>query len=123
MPALTADLKLAADNTAQLFTLPLDYHILKAASVQNLTTAALNNDAWVQIAILSGGDAKENTVAFLKSGYSGLYTPVYWTGSIPVEADQYLAATITGHFHDSFRLSCILWKIRLDEKGEFRADP
>lgn len=123
MPSLTADITLATSNTAELFTLPLDYHILKTASVQNLSGDTSNNHAWIQLALLSGGDAKENIVAFLKAGYSGILTPVYWTGSVPVEADYYLGALITGFADDTFRLSCILWKIRLDEKGEFRADP
>ena len=123
MPSLTKDLTLAADNTVELFTLPLDYHVLKTASVQNLSGLINANGSWVQIAILAGAPTKENIVAILTTGYCGFLTPVYWTGSIPVDADLYLAALITGQGSASFRLSCTLWKIRLDDKGEFRADP
>lgn len=123
MPSLTVDHTISIANTVEIVTLPLDYHIVKAATVQCLLTAGFNNEAWVQLAILAGDNTKENIVAILKSGYSGILTPVYWTGSAPVEADSYLAALITGRAGDTYRLSTLLWKIRLDEKGEFRADP
>ena len=123
MPSLTTDHTLTLHNTAQIFTLPLEYHMLKAASVRCIACDTQGNDNWIQLAVLSGGAEIENLVSVLKAGYGGLITPIYWTGSLPVEPDTYLAAIISGKINAQFRLSCVLWKIRLDEKGEFRADP
>lgn len=123
MPSLTADYTLTVHNTAQIVTLPLDFHILKSASLRCTSSPSQSNDNWIQLAVLSGAPNIANAVTFLDAGYCGPITPVQWTGSLPVEADQFLAAIISGHVNAKFRLSCILWKIRLDEKGEFRADP
>ena len=123
MPSLTKDLTLAASNAVEIVHLPLDYHVLKTATLRLISGNDENNEAWTHIVLLSGGLTAEYIIAVLASGYCGPLTPVYWTGSIPVEADHHLAALVTGYVADQFRLSTILWKIRLDEEGEFRADP
>jgi len=123
VPSLTKDHTLTVHNTAQLVTIPLDMYVLKTAALRCIDPNAQANNSWAQLAILSGGTDFANIVAFLSSGYIGPLTPVYWTGSLVLEADLHLAAIISGQVNAIFRLSCILWKVRLDEKGEFRADP
>jgi len=123
VPTLTADHTLTVSNAYEIVHLPVDFHVIKSATLQCLTTSSLSNDDWVSLVILAGGIERENIVCVLSTGYCGILTPVTWTGSLPVEADHYIAALITGSAADTFRLSSVLWKIRLDEKGEFRADP
>lgn len=123
MPTLTKDHTLAASNTDEIVYLPLDYHVLKTATCFDLTASGTSNDNWIQLVILAGGLTQQNVVVSLATGPSGNINPIFWTGSIPVEADHYLAAIIRGRAGDQFRLSAILWKIRLDDLGEFRADP
>jgi len=123
VPTLTKDHKLAASNIFEIVHLPVDFHVIKSATLQCLITDDQSNGDWVSLVILAGGVERENIVCVLSAGYCGILTPVTWTGSIPVEADHSVAALITGGIDHTFRLSSILWKIRLDEKGEFRADP
>jgi hypothetical protein len=123
MPSLTKDHTLAASNVFEIVHLPVDFHVIKAATLLNLTTTTKSLDNWASLCILAGGSERENILTILSTGYTGILCPVTWTGSLPVEADHYVAALISGKAGDTFRLSAILWKIRLDEKGEFRADP
>ena len=123
MPSLTKDHTILVSNTVEIVTLPLDYHVIKAVSLRNLAASAHNIPEYATLAIMSGGTASQNVVAFLTSGYVGALAPLAWDGSIPVESEHHLAALISGAAGAQYRLSCILWKIRLDEKGEFRAEP
>lgn len=123
MPSLTKDLTLLISSNTEIVHFPVDLHVIKAVTVQKLTSDPAYNQAWTQIALLSGGITTDHIITLLSTGYCGILTPVYWTGSLPVESDHHIAAFIAGSAGDQFRLSASLWKMRLDEKGEFRADP
>lgn len=123
MPILTVDHKLAASRSGELITLATDYHMVKAVTLFNIGTKGNASDNWAVLCLLSGGTDPENIVAVLDQGYLGVANALYWTGSIPLEADTYIGAQVWGTINLSFRLSSVLWKIRIDEKGEFRADP
>lgn len=123
MPALTKDYTILASNALEAWSIPLDMHVVKAATVQVLTDDVYLMDNWIQLTITSGGTTKNNILVVLASGYAGTLAPISWTGSLPVEADMYLTAFVLGSATQQFRLSSLLWKIRLDEQGEFRADP
>lgn len=123
MPSLSKDHTIIATSTLEILTLPLDFQVLKAASIFALEDNITTGDCYATLGILAGGTTIQNQVAALAAGYIGTLGPLSWSGSIPVEHDYYLFAQLLGQAGDTFRLSCILWKIRLDEKGEFRADP
>lgn len=123
MPVLTETATISAAFVRQIITLPLDYHILKSATALDIYQATQPNSSWVEIGIMQGGELPANKIAVLSAGYLSTQTPVAWTGSMPVEPGSYLYAECRCSGGMIVRLSCILWKIVLQEGGRFIVDP
>ena len=123
MPTQTADHKIVASHAIEIVSLPVDWQVIKAVTLFALTDDGTSNDCFATIGLLAGGATIQNQVAAFSSGYVGPLNPLTWTGSLPFDADGYIFAQMTGTINSVYRLSTVLWKIRIDDQGEFRADP
>lgn len=123
MGTLTVDHTIVASDVNELFTFPFEFHTLNTAVLQTIDRSSPRPHTYGMIGILAGGTTLAHAVAILARGYVTPLNPLSWTGTIHVQPDFFLFGLLNGIFANQYRLSGILWKTRIDEKGEFRADP
>ena len=123
MPTLTKDGASAVAYVPLIFSLPLEYHLLRAVAVMDLGIATTHNSIAVEAGIGMGAPEQVTKLIPLLSGMIGGVGELGWTGSIPVEPGMLLYCEVIGTTTNIVRLSAILWRIALTEGGNFVLDP
>ena len=107
MPTQQESITATADFVRTTGTIDIDGVRIKAATVFNVTAAAEEASAFVELGIMTGGTSQANRVALLASGYVGELNPIAWHGDFTGGADEFLYANVRSLDTDSFRLTIL----------------
>jgi len=123
LPTRVADITTLAAINGQVGTIATDAHVIKGVTLRDLDQSTDPMENYGIIGLMSGGQTAAHIISVFASGNFGANTPLFWTGSMPTESEQFIFCQLFAAGTDTFRLSAVLYKIVFQDGNVFRVDP
>lgn len=123
MPVASKDYTLLANHVRETWTIPVEYHIIKAINIFKLAGYLGMENIYGELGLMQGGVALSNKIVALSWGYFGDMSPLGWSGSIMTEPDTFIYAQALGPNAVQLRLTSVLYKVVGSKEGLILVDP